>query len=158
MIELDKYYTKEDVALNIFNFLDKKYNLKNYFLFEPSAGAGSFSDLFHKNSIAIDKDPGSIGITRIDFLNNNWDIIQKENVFVIGNPPFGYKYTKAVEFIKKSSHFANKIAFIVPKDINLNILDNFIITENILMNNDIFIYNNQGFSVPTRLIVWEKIS
>lgn len=45
MTNLDKFYTKKDIAKKCYNFLIKHYpNLNKETFLEPSAGAGSFLD------------------------------------------------------------------------------------------------------------------
>jgi predicted RNA methylase len=159
--KLDQFYTKKAVAENFYNILNKKYNLKEYKLIEPSAGTGSFSSLFHKNSIALDLDPKSDEIIKQDFLNFDGTELPKDNVFVVGNPPFGKNSSLAIKFFNKSAEFADYIAFILPqtfkKESVINKLNiNFHLVNEIILQKNSFEFNNEDYDVPCVFQVWEK--
>lgn len=118
--ELDKYYTKEEIAQLCVSDLQKlllKLNIKDFLFLEPSAGSGSFLKFLNNNYIAYDIFPDSENykITQCDFLKLN---LSKNNfskeVITIGNPPFGKKSKLAIEFLNKSLDISSVVGFIVP--------------------------------------------
>lgn len=117
--ELDKFYTKHDVARNV---VDKMISLigDNWLFIEPSAGSGVFLDAL----------PGTIGfdiaptdskhkIFKNDFLSGDYSqfLSNKEKkmkkVFV-GNPPFGKKSRLAIQFVNKALETGEYVCFIIP--------------------------------------------
>ena len=159
--KLDQFYTKKEIAKDCYLIIEKKFNLINYILLEPSAGSGSFSSLFHENSIAFDLEPKEKRIQKQDFLLFNPEIFKNKNVFVIGNPPFGKNSSLAIKFFNKSAEFANVIAFILPKTFKkesvINKLnDDFhLLIETELPKNS-FIFDNNDYDVPCVFQVWER--
>lgn len=113
--ELDQFYTNKKVAEECFSELSNFLQVKEFFLFEPSAGTGSFSSLFHLNSLAIDLDPKDKTIKKQDFLTLDIKFFENKKVITIGNPPFGKKTSLAIKFFNKSAIFSEYICFIVPK-------------------------------------------
>lgn len=161
MNNLDQYYTKESTAKDCFNFLNSLINLNNFFLFEPSAGTGSFSNLFHKNSLAIDIDPKQSNILKEDFFSFNISYFNDKNVISIGNPPFGIKSTKAIKFFNKVALFSNYIAFIIPKTFKkLSIQNKLNLSFHLIAEKELepysFIYNNKSYDVPCVFQIYEK--
>lgn len=156
--ELDQFYTNKKTAKELFNYLEENFNLFNYFLIEPSAGEGSFSDLFHENSIALDLEPKKNYILKQDFLDFKTDEI---NVFTIGNPPFGKNSSLAIKFFNKSAEHSEYIAFIIPKTFKKtsvqNKLDlNFHLLDELALNKNSFIFNGEPYDVPCVFQIWEK--
>ncbi|BBM88518.1 hypothetical protein COTS27_00199 [Spirochaetota bacterium] len=128
MQELDKFYTKREVAALCWEqsvpLLQKitHKNVNNLFFIEPSAGQGDFYDLLpgkaHRK-IGIDLASLRPDFIKTDFLN--WDYktqrlprSSSRTTVVIGNPPFGHRGQVAVKFINKAATIADTIAFIVP--------------------------------------------
>jgi predicted RNA methylase len=113
---LDKFYTKEEIALNICN--DFKDIIEKYdFIIEPSAGNGSFIKALRNMGydgkiIGIDIEPEYKNLIKSDFLKLN--IKSDKNILVIGNPPFGKNSNLAVKFLKKAKEIAKEIIFILP--------------------------------------------
>jgi len=161
--ELDQFYTNKELAENLYNYLDNRFNLENYFLLEPSAGEGAFSNSFHSNSISIDIDPKQNYIFKENFLDFklNEDILSEEDIFTIGNPPFGKKSSLAIKFFNKSAKFSKYIAFIIPKTFKKvsvqNKLDlNFHLLTEISLPKKSFIFKNKIYDVPCVFQIWEK--
>lgn len=157
--ELDQFYTNPKIAKEIYYYLNEKFDLSKYTLLEPSAGEGSFSNLFHKNSVSIDIDPKQDYIKKADFLKKKFSF--SEMVFTIGNPPFGKNSSLAVKFFNKAAIFSEYIAFIIPKTFKKisiqNKLDlNFHLLEEIELPNDAFIFNGRKYDVPCIFQIWEK--
>ena len=86
-IELDKFYTKESVAIACLKLLG---DLDYYDLvIEPSAGNGSFfRNINHKNKIGLDLKPEYETIREQDWFTLKIDKRFKK-VLIVGNPPFG---------------------------------------------------------------------
>jgi predicted RNA methylase len=112
------FYTFSDMARCIIRetieFDENDYDL----VIEPSAGTGSFSNLFKEffscDTVAMDTDPQGDHINHTNFYDyypdNKYKII-----LVIGNPPFGCQGSEAVKFFNHAAEWADTIAFIVPK-------------------------------------------
>jgi hypothetical protein len=125
--KLDKYYTKEAVALQCYLSLKNiliasGYNLDNILFIEPSAGSGVFLNQIEEYSVGFDiaptKNEKNI-IRKNDFLNSNLtDLLSNEEKvkypIIIGNPPFGTKSKMAIDFINKGFEYSDIVAFIVP--------------------------------------------
>ncbi len=117
--ELDQFYTKPSVAKECYRKVQtvlKKYINKNTLWIEPSAGSGSFYNILKGEKIGFDIAPQADNITKSDFLKDNIDISKSdiERSIVIGNPPFGSRAKKAIEFFNKSATISNFVCFIVP--------------------------------------------
>ena len=68
--ELDKFYTKPEVAIKLINTLNGLYPFEEYdILLEPGAGSGSFLlNLPKDKRIGIDLDPAHQEIVKSDYL------------------------------------------------------------------------------------------
>lgn len=159
--KLDQFYTKPLVAKHCYDVLNQKFYLKHYVLLEPSAGSGSFSSLFHKNSIALDLDPKESHIKQQDFLLLDTNELRQKNVFVIGNPPFGKNSSLAIKFFNKSAEFANFIAFILPKTFKKESVINklepyFHLVEEMDLPKNSFVFDGEDYDVPCVFQIWKK--
>jgi hypothetical protein len=92
------------------------YNINTFdLIIEPSAGDGSFLNQIECiNKIGIDILPEDNNIIKQDFLYYT-PPLNKHNILIIGNPPFGKIGSLAIKFFNHSSQWANVIAFIIPK-------------------------------------------
>lgn len=151
----DKFYTKKNLAKKLIDTLDiNKYNT----IIEPSAGNGSFSSQI-KNCIAFDIEPEASNIIKQDFLTLDKNF--QPPILVIGNPPFGRNSSLALAFIKKSSLFADTIAFILPKSFKKESLYNkiplnFWIENEIDLEDDSFYFNGDIVKIPCVFQVYIK--
>lgn len=160
--QLDQFYTNENISKKLYEYLDQKYSLIDYFLIEPSAGTGSFSDLFHINSIALDLDPKKEYILKQNFIDFEFNNSNKdEQIFTIGNPPFGKNSSLAIKFFNKSAEYSKYIAFIIPKTFKkvsvqnkLNL--NFHLIEEIALPENSFIFENNKCDIPCIFQIWEN--
>lgn len=161
--KLDQFYTKPEIAKKYYELLMKKYELNNYLLIEPSAGNGSFSDLFHLKSISLDLSPKKEYIKKQDFFKFKISKKQrKENkIFTIGNPPFGKNASLALKFLNKSAEYSDYIAFVLPKTFKKESMQNKInqyfhldYEEDLLDKS--FIHDNEEYDVPCVFQVWKK--
>ena len=114
----DQFYTKPKIAKDCFKKFKEiakelKIDIKKYHYIEPSAGCGCFYDILPKNKIGIDIDPRKSYIIKSDYLQ--WRPEKNQKYIVIGNPPFGLRGNKALQFINHSNQFADMVAFILPQ-------------------------------------------
>lgn len=161
--QLDQFYTKKEISKMLMDKINKYFNLNNYFLLEPSAGKGSFSDLFHSNSQSFDIDPKNENIIKKDFLEIKIDEIENKNkqIFTIGNPPFGKNSSLALKFINKSAEFSQYIGFILPKTFKKkSFVDRINNKLHLLMEFELpeksFIFKGNEYNVPCVFQIWEK--
>lgn len=111
MANLDKFYTKPEIAIQCYNFLKQFYpSLENEMFLEPSAGSGNFLPLL-KQYEAYDIAPEGDNIIKADFLSLT---LNRNDYITIGNPPFGKRSKLAIEFFNHAAKFSKIIAFIVP--------------------------------------------
>jgi hypothetical protein len=112
---LDKFYTIPVIVDKCIQTIGNKYDWTKWDLIvEPSAGNGSF--LFKIPSlkkIGLDISPDHPDIVKQDFFT--YIPSEKNNILVIGNPPFGKISSLAIQFFNHSAKWAKVIAFIVPR-------------------------------------------
>ena len=164
----DQFFTPANVAqhcveetIKILQNLD--INLQDYIFIEPSAGAGSFLPyLSDYNYQAFDIEPMGENIIEQDFLE--WTPEANKKYIVIGNPPFGLRGQKALQFINKGLEFADFICFILPPLFNSDgkgspkkrIDANLILTENIVSYP--YSYpNGEVVNINTIFQIWTKL-
>lgn len=120
---LDQFFTKIEISEKYTNYVlkilkEENFNYKKSLFIEPSAGYGCFLDVFKRKGIkikAFDIDPKKRNIQKKDFLKQKIKINRnKDEIVVIGNPPFGKRGKTALEFIKTSLNYANFVCFILP--------------------------------------------
>lgn len=161
--QLDQFYTNKNISKKLLTKIDSLYGLNNFFLLEPSAGNGSFSEHFHKDSIAFDIDPKKTNIIQNDFLlvDKQYFSHSTKPIFTIGNPPFGKNSSLAIKFFNKAAEFSEHIAFILPKSFKkesvINKLNNHfhcVYEEDI--EDNAFVFNGKKYDVPCVFQIWEK--
>ena len=113
----DQFFTCNDTAKYCYNkaikIISSFCNFEDYTIIEPSAGDGSFYNLFPTNKrIGIDIEPRCDGIIQSDFLA--WKPNGNKNI-CIGNPPFGLRGNLALKFINYAAEFSDFVCFILPK-------------------------------------------
>lgn len=116
--EKDQFYTKPEIAKYCFSFVEEIYNLDGYdLILEPSAGLGSFFDLFPVNKRAGIELDYNLCVKNNDFICGSFFDFSfpGKRTIVIGNPPFGTQNSLSVKFFNHAAVFADVIAFIVPK-------------------------------------------
>jgi len=159
-VSLDKFYTKEDIAIDCIN----KINLTEYDLvIEPSAGSGAFfNNLYIDNKIGLDLHPESSEIIEMDWFDYQIDKKYK-NVLIIGNPPFGKRNKLSQNFLKHASSFDNvkTIAFILPDVYNKHTLQKAIPTEFRLKNiirlpKNSFEVDGVDYHVPCSFFIFDR--
>ena len=117
-LDYDQYYTPYDImeycvnkALDIVK--DLGYEISEFL--EPSAGEGVFSNYLLTsglNVIAMDLFPKDENVIQQDYLT--CDLEYKPKRFIIGNPPYGVKFSLGRKFYHKSCELGDYIAFILP--------------------------------------------
>lgn len=112
---LDKFYTNKEYAKQCINKTFALYDKDTFSLIiEPSAGNGNFYEQINtKKKIGIDIEPENKKINKLNYLN--YEPQNKNNILVIGNPPFGRVCSLAIKFFNHSAKWANVIAFIIPR-------------------------------------------
>lgn len=119
--EKDQFFTPTKTAEKCMKiFSDKMISLGedlNEFTFiEPSAGSGSFWNLFpEKSRIGIDIEPLISGVIKQNYLKWFPSQEMQNKYVVVGNPPFGLRGNLALRFIEHSSKFSEYVAFILPQ-------------------------------------------
>ena len=153
---LDRFYTMPDIASHCISLID---NIDAYdTIIEPSAGAGSFSNLL--NCIAYDIAPNAEGITEAD-----WFAVDKKqfssNSLVIGNPPYGVQCNTAIGFFNESAKFARTVAFILPlsfkkRSIQDRLNRHFWLEAEWTLPANSFTLNGKDYDVPCVFQVWTR--
>lgn len=112
---LDKFYTIPSYSKKCIDKTNELYDITKFDLIvEPSAGNGSFLEQIPgNNKIGMDISPEHPSVITQDF----FDYLPptKNNILVIGNPPFGRVSSLAIKFFNHSAKWANVIAFIIPR-------------------------------------------
>ena len=158
MNNLDKFYTKSNIAKQCFCFLQQYYPCisEEYFL-EPSAGSGNFLPFLTRYD-AFDIKPEGNNIKQADFFILK---LLRNDYVTIGNPPFGKRSKLAIDFFNHAAKYSKIIAFIVPVsfmkwgvhkelDSNFNLLAYMYLPENS------FTDNGKDFSVRCVFQIWTK--
>jgi hypothetical protein len=158
---LDKFYTLQTCSKKCIEKTCELYDITKWDLIvEPSAGNGSFlNQIPSNNKIGIDILPENSNIIKKDF----FDYLppsNKNNILVIGNPPFGRVSSLAIKFFNHSAKWANVIAFIIPRTFRkisiqnkLNNMFHLVHDEEISTNPCCF---SQKTAVKCCFQIWEK--
>ncbi len=115
--EKDQFYTQKELAKSCYNksisiIKELGIDINNYNFIEPSAGSGSFFNIFPKDRrIGLDIEPKCEGVIQKDFLL--WEPETSHNI-IIGNPPFGLRGHLALKFINRAAKFCDFVCFILP--------------------------------------------
>lgn len=113
--QADKFYTKPNIVDLCIDEFTSKIGWKQWKLvIEPSAGCGNFLEKIPvSEKIGIDIYPEHKDVIKMDFYDYIPEV--KNNILVIGNPPFGRVSSGAIKFFNHASKWADMIAFIVPR-------------------------------------------
>ncbi|MBI2446608.1 MAG: SAM-dependent methyltransferase [Parcubacteria group bacterium] len=141
----------------------ERLDVRNPFFVEPSAGSGSFLNLLNpKKRLGLDIEPRGKNIRKQNFLEWQYDGRGKNNVVIIGNPPFGRRAKLAIKFFNKSAEFAHTIGFIVPVQfkkysVHSKLDSSFkLIAEKFLPENSFVTENGNDFDVNCVFQIWTK--
>jgi hypothetical protein len=123
----EQYYTPRNLADSLVSTLLETIIDKSgtFFLegeaslwIEPAGGTGNFVEAARNYGYSVwscDIEPKAKGIEKKDFLSVDLAGLEKTNVVVYGNPPFGRNNSLCVRFFNHSAQVADYIAFIVPR-------------------------------------------
>jgi hypothetical protein len=154
---LDKFYTKSEIAKSCLEELYEFTNKDDLFI-EPSAGSGSFfNQINSENKIGLDIEPDNDQILRQDWFSYE----PERDCVIVGNPPFGSRNSLTNGFIKHGLKFAKIIAFILPavyrKETMQKIFpDNWKLAKDIDVPKNAFILENEEYHVPCVFQIWIK--
>lgn len=162
--DLDKYYTKDDVAsacLNVFLPLVPQAAK----LIEPSAGGGSFmraAQGYGRDIFGFDIRPEGTDIIKLDFLND--DIRNHVSIDVavfVGNPPFGKKGDLAIQFINKCLDLCGIVGFILPIQFRKwsaqsKIQKGASLILDMDLPNDSFTFEGKPYSIRCSFQIWSR--
>ena len=158
MANLDKFYTKPEIAEQCYNFLKQFYpNIENEIFLEPSAGSGNFLT-YLKNYEAYDIAPEGENIIKADFLSLE---LNRNNYVTIGNPPFGKRSKLAIDFFNHAAKFSKIIAFIVPVSfmkwgVHKELDSNFKLQAYMYIPENSFTDKGKDFSVRCVFQIWTR--
>jgi predicted RNA methylase len=176
--KLDQFYTKYDVANDCVNMLLptlEKLDYKKITFIEPSAGNGSFIKAIVNNKqkckgkisktiVSCDSDKKSAASLITNYLDTNVKELaietkNRNNIVVVGNPPFGNRSKLAIDFVNKSLEFSDTIAFIVPFQFQKwsvqNRLDKYLkLVFNKILPSDSFVCGNKEYNIRTCFQIW----
>lgn len=169
-VDKDQYFTKPQTAqlcMDYFNQTMRKLEigLDDYLFIEPSMGAGGFYDLLPPfRRVGIDIDPVRAETIRSNYLE--WQPTAEGKYIVIGNPPFGLRGHRALQFINHSLQFADVVAFILPqlfesdgKGVPAKRVNGYKLAESIRLAPDSFQYpNGDSIDIHALFQVWTKIN
>lgn len=170
---LDQFFTTKEMADQCLDsmlpFLERMgYDMDFLSFLEPSAGGGSFMDAVSDKGYQIfgsDIDPQRDDVLYADFLKTDvrtvFSLPPKDDLIVIGNPPFGKRSALALEFIQKSFDYSDTVAFILPIQFMKFLTMKNIDKEAKLIINDIidphsFTFEGKPYSVRCVFQVWTK--
>ena len=117
---LDQFYTNADAVRECVALAERfirDAGIPSAGYIEPAAGDGAFLAGLPRGSapVAMDIAPGAPQIQRMDFLEWHYHgPRRRENLVVIGNPPFGKRGNLAVDFLNHAARQADTVAFILP--------------------------------------------
>ena len=169
---MQKFYTKPKIARECSTIIKEYIDIdpKNDLIIEPSAGDGAFIPSLKKlckNTIFIDIKPDNSQIIKQDYLTwSSPSAVDKSNskyrkIHVIGNPPFGFKASMAIQFIKKSAQYADTISFILPlsfakKSMQHSIPLHFHLIHAWVLPIHSFKFHQQDVDIPSIFQIWER--
>ena len=118
-LEYDCFYTKPDIATQCLRIFNSQLSLlgvdlSDYYFIEPSIGSGNFYNLLPPDrrigvELQSTKYPEVIQSDYLDYIPDS-----DKKYVVIGNPPFGMRGNKALQFLNHSVKFADAVGFILP--------------------------------------------
>tara|TARA_B110000003_G_C16592408_1_gene512351 strand:- start:333 stop:1361 length:1029 start_codon:yes stop_codon:yes gene_type:complete len=165
---IDKFYTSPLIVNNCMDIIKKTIDIReNDLCIEPSAGNGSFinaiKQLFKKYKF-YDLKPENNEIIQKDYLEFDYKTIKKNpknQIHIIGNPPFGRQSSLAIKFVKKSCEYCDSISFILPKSFKKESLKKhyplqFHLKYEYDLPQNSFIVDGKEYDVPCVFQIWVK--
>lgn len=177
---LDQFYTKKMVAercyMELLETIKPHVNINKIQFLEPSAGTGTFFDLFpnkhiqkqkvkYKTALGFDIDPKHDKVEQMDFLSGTIDsarLLPRDCVVVVGNPPFGKRCKLAIDFFNKACEYASTVAFIIPLQfkkwsVHSKLNPGFKLIKEITLDPKSFIFNGKGYKVNCMFQIWTTL-
>lgn len=171
--EFDQFYTQDSIAEKCLEMLigvikETALYTTNIKFLEPSAGGGAFLRALDKANyheyFAFDIDPHHEKVIRNDFLKDDLSekLPTKEELVVIGNPPFGRRARMAAAFINKAFDYTDTVAFVLPLQFQKYSAQNKLIKEARLIFDEVlprnsFVFNGKDYPVRCCFQVWTKL-
>lgn len=171
----DQFYTSKELAKESLELLLPFIKSDTPIWLEPSAGEGAFLlALEDKNMsyLALDIEPKYHNVKNGDFFNIDKDYLSNEfklinkvyaknDLIVIGNPPFGKNSSLAIKFFNKAAQYSDMIAMILPATFEKLSIQNRLdksmhLVASFKLSNDLFSFDGKWVSVPTIFQIWEK--
>ena len=160
--KLDQFYTNPAYAVGFYKKISEIVDISQAeLLLEPSAGSGSFFNLFDsKRRFGLDLEPKTAGVVQQDFFTWAPQHIGTK-IYSIGNPPFGKNASLAVKFFNHAAKFSEVIAFILPRTFRKASIQNrldprfHLIYDETVPDNS-FIFNDQPYDVWCCAQIWVK--
>jgi len=164
---LDKYFTKKHISRKCCAIVKRhvRINPKKDLIIEPSAGSGSFIlpiKSLSRNAMFFDIKPNDNRIKKVNFLKMSKDVFHEyEKIHIIGNPPFGFKGSLAIKFIKKACEFCDSFSFILPKSfakasMQVSVPAYFHMVHSTILPANSFEYKGQDYDIPCVFQIWKK--
>lgn len=156
-MKYDKFYTKQIIAQDCYNFLIEHFDVSKSIFLEPSAGDGAFLP-FLNEYIALDIVPEVDNIVKQDFFDFT---TAKTDYITIGNPPFGKRSKLAIDFFNHASHFSSIIAFILPISflkwsVQSKLDNSFALYDYFVLPPNSFEANGKSYDVNCIFAIWVK--
>ncbi len=158
--ELDKFYTKDELAKDLISKID----IKSFLLvLDPCCGDGAFYSNINNIKIGIDISPQIDNVIKHDFLT--WDYsninIDRKDILVISNPPFGKQGSLAFKFINRCAEFCDTIAFILPlsfvkESMKDRIPEYYHLKYEEILPENSFLLDGNDYDVKCVFQIWEK--
>ncbi|MFV8471897.1 hypothetical protein [Mycoplasma sp. 1458C] len=166
--ELDQFFTNPIVTDKLAKKIIELFRISIFErqIIEPSAGSGNFVKsllklgIKRKNIKAFDIDVSFYpykNIKQCDYLTEK--IEYSENNIIIGNPPFGKRAKKAIDFINKGLTEAPYVCFVLPNTFKRYLTQNKIIPEaeliyEIDLDSNSFLIDNREYDVNCVFQIW----
>lgn len=159
MAELDKFYTKKDVAKECVAKLKSLLGFKGkkHVFLEPTAGNGAFLD-YLSNYEAYDIKPEDSRIKKQDIFNFAPNI---KNYITVGNPPFGKRSHLGIQVFNCVAKYSDVIAFILPVSfmkyqVQKDLDQDFKLVYNEILPENSFLDRDKTFDVNSVFQIWVK--
>ena len=167
-LDLDQFYTKPETAKMCWDHLqgilpDLQYYSQFPFFVEPGVGRGDFYKLFpERHRMGIDIDPKIKGVIKDDFFK----IVSLGclDSIIVGNPPFGQRGKKALNFLMKALYLAKTVAFILPVSFRKYHMQKKIlhevklVSELILPRKSFYVEDHTPYEINTVFQVWTSLN
>lgn len=160
-VRLNQYYTDAKVAKYFYEIFKEHFDPADYYMFEPSAGTGSFFKILPEGSGGCDIEPKFPGVETADFLT--FKLASDKKIAIIGNPPFGKNASLAVKFFNHAASQVDVIALIVPRSFRKFSIENrldrsFHLVREVVVPEYAFLFRGKPFDVPAIFQIWERRS